>query len=502
MGNVIQTNVASLGAQRSLARTNNELGTTFQRLSTGLRINSARDDAAGLQISNKLTSQINGLGVATRNANDGISLAQTAEGALQETTNILQRIRDLSIQASNGSLGSSERSAVQDEVSQLIQEVDRISSTTSFGSRKLLDGTFGSSSFQVGAQANETINIQVTSSAAAKIGVARVEVASATVSTGLGRVLAAAGTVGASNVAGGNFVIAGKASSTVVGVAASSARELQDVINGASGTTGVQADARTVVRLSGLSAAGNVTFTLGSDTGGSTATASISATVTSTTDLSDLADAINKEASKTGISAVINGTGATIDLISENGDDITILDFAVDAPAAGASTITVTGRDYANGAATDAITLTENTNDSTRAMGNVRLTSADAFSVTSADATINPTVPESSTLAKVSTIDVSTAIGAQDAITVVDGAIASIDNDRAKLGAVQNRLQSTISNLGNIIENVSAARSRTRDTDFAAETANLAKNQVLQQAGLSILAQANASSQSVLSLLQ
>ena len=161
MGNVISTNVASINAQRNLLGTTNSLQTNFQRLSSGLRINSAKDDAAGLQISNSLTSQINGLTVAARNANDGISLAQTAEGALQETTNILQRIRDLSIQSANGTNSASERSALQQEVSQLQQELNRIAETTRFGGRKLLDGTFGTSNMQVGAKANETIQVTI-----------------------------------------------------------------------------------------------------------------------------------------------------------------------------------------------------------------------------------------------------------------------------------------------------------------------------------------------------
>ncbi|MCW9016547.1 MAG: hypothetical protein OQJ89_06270, partial [Kangiellaceae bacterium] len=170
MGNVIQTNVSSIGAQRSLTRTNNDLATTFQRLSTGLRINSARDDAAGLQISNSLTSQINGLGVAVRNANDGISLAQTAEGALQETTNILQRMRDLSIQSANGTNSQSQRDALQAEISQLQLEINRIADTTSFGSRNLLDGTFGVTQLQVGAQANQTIGVTINSATGANLG--------------------------------------------------------------------------------------------------------------------------------------------------------------------------------------------------------------------------------------------------------------------------------------------------------------------------------------------
>jgi len=171
MGNVLSTNVSSINAQRNLLTVNGKLSQTFQRLSSGLRINSAKDDAAGLQISNGLTSQVNGLTVASRNANDGISLAQVAEGALQETTNILQRIRDLAIQSANGSNGPSERAALNAEVQQLVLEVDRIANTTRFGSRNILTGTLTGSQFQVGAQAFETINLSINSARADDLGI-------------------------------------------------------------------------------------------------------------------------------------------------------------------------------------------------------------------------------------------------------------------------------------------------------------------------------------------
>lgn len=502
MAMVINSNILSLNSQRALGRSSNDLKTSMARLSSGLRINSAKDDAAGLAIADRMTSQIRGLSQAVRNANDGISLAQTAEGALQESTNILQRIRELSIQSANGSNGSSEREALQAEVSQLQAELTRIADTTAFGGKKLFDGTFGQASFQVGSEANQTISFSLTQTGAANIGVQRVEVASATANTGLGRVIAAATTAAANNVAGGAITITGKATATVTAAAASSAREVAALINTETANTGVEADARTVVRLGSLSAAGNVTFTLTSDTGTSTNSATISATISLNTDLTELADKINADSGATGIQAVLADGGASVDLISENGDDIIIETFAVDDPAAGGSTITVTGRDYDNAASTDAVVLTENTNDSTRAMGVVRASSKDAFSVTSADATINPTTPETSALAKVSSIDISTVSGAQNAIDIIDGAISTLDGTRADLGAVQNRLSSTIANLESVVENVSAARSRIQDADFAAETANLTRAQILQQAGVAMLAQANATPQTVLSLLQ
>lgn len=495
MGNVIQTNVSSLGAQRSLGNTNQALATTFQRLSTGLRINSAKDDAAGLQISNKLTSQINGLGVASRNANDGISLAQTAEGALQETTNLLQRIRDLSIQSANGSNSSSQRNALQAEVGQIQQEINRISDTTSFGGRNLLDGTFGSSSFQVGSQAFETINLTVGNFAGDAIGNRTRDLntaAGAAAISELGGLLAAT-TVTANGVTG-NLTISGDASSGAF-AAAGSANTVATSINAQSGTTGVTADARTTIGLS-FSADDTVTFDLA---GSNTTAVSITATI-SGGDLTELADAINAEAGKTGLTAVIDGT--EIKLTSEAGDDITLDNFD---DAGNAITLTVQGYNYtgetALAASTDAVT--EAGDDAFRAVGTVRLSSDGSFTTLASAATIDGTTTTNvSTLDSVSNIDISTQIGAQTALDVVDSALTLVDSSRADLGAIQNRLSSTISNLGNIIENVSAARSRVRDTDFAVETAELAKNQVLQQAGLSVLAQANASTQSVLSLLQ
>ncbi len=492
MGNVIQTNVSSIGAQRSLNKTNNDLATTFQRLSTGLRINSAKDDAAGLQISNKLTSQINGLTVAARNANDGISLAQTAEGALQETTNLLQRIRDLSVQSANGSNSTEARQALQAEVGQLQSEINRIAETTSFGGRNLLDGSFGSSSFQVGSQAFQTINVTLSSSSGADIGNNSTTLAGTGTSVGLGRATAAANTAGANNVAGAVTVSGSAGSTTAITLAGLSAKESADLINLESASSNVTADARTTIGLASVDN-GNVAFSLsGKNTTAVTITAGVAGG-----DLTSLADAINDNTSDTGIVATVES--GELKLTSERGDDIVIEGYTNS--AGGTATLNTYGYD-GTGTAVDAITLTDGGTDSSRASGVVKLDSSSSFTSTSDNVAIAVVATSVSSLATVDSVDISTSIGAQNALSVIDSALSSIDSNRADLGAVQNRLTSTISNLNNIVENVSAARSRIRDTDFAVETASLAKNQVLQQAGLSILAQANASSQSVLSLLQ
>jgi len=499
MGNVIQTNVASLGAQRSLGRTNEALQTTFQRLSTGLRINSAKDDAAGLQISNALTSQINGLGVAVRNANDGISLAQTAEGALQESTNILQRMRDLSIQSANGSNSGTERAALQQEVAQLQSELNRIADTTRFGSTSLLDGSFATKSLQVGAQANETISVTISGARATNLGDNRVNAAG----SGIGEVAAADATPAANTVAAQVLTINGNlgTSTATVGVN-NSAATIAGLVNAETGATGVSADARTAVRLSGLDTTGTVSFSI-AGTGG--VASNISVNVTSVGDLSDLASAINATSGRTGIIATSNG--ATLDLVNEAGDDITIDAWNVGTADDGTGTATITALNY-DGTSTTAETTNlvdaaGGATDATRISGQLRFSSGSAYTVaTDTGTTLLGAASVSSGLTAVSDVNISTQNGAQGAISTIDAAISAVDSQRASLGAVQNRLTSTISNLGSIIENASAARSRIRDTDFAAETATLAKNQVLQQAGLSILAQANASSQSVLSLLQ
>lgn len=510
MGNVIQTNVSSISAQRSLGRTNQALATTFQRLSTGLRINSAKDDAAGLQISNSLTSQINGLGVAVRNANDGISLAQTAEGALQETTNILQRIRDLSIQSANGSNSASERSALQQEVSQLQQEVNRIAETTSFGGRNLLDGTFGTTQLQVGAQANQTIGVTINNARSTNIGTNNVNIdGTLNVSTAIADT-AVALTNGV--VAGEDLTVSGSFGSATLDVlAGQTANSIAALVNANTAATGVEAQARTQVELNTLSGTGDLSFNIGTTSGEdgnlTTQNAVINVTITATNDLSSLAEAINAQTAATGV--VAESTGSAITLTNEEGRDIYIENFGQDTNAGATTGLTVnfqaldeTGANSGAAAVLDSTLATNQ--DSSKAGGNITFSSSNVFTVTSAagGGLFAATTANASALTNVASIDIGTQQGAQNAIAVLDGAIQGIDSNRASLGAIQNRLDSTISNLGSIIENVSAARSRIRDTDFAAETANLAKNQVLQQAGLSILAQANASSQSVLSLLQ
>lgn len=482
----VVTNTSSLNAQRNLTKSGEGLATSMQRLSSGMRINSAKDDAAGLQISNRLTSQVNGLGVAQRNANDGISMAQTAEGAMQESTNILQRMRELSLQSANGSNSASDREALQKEVSALQTELTRIAETTSFGNTKLLDGTYGTKQFQVGANAYETISVSLSSVKAAQIGMQKSDLGSTTVA-GLGQVAATTATgtavAGTNGVAAGTLTLNGK-NTTPEAITISnndSAKTIAAAVNSKSDITGVFADARTEVQLSSLVGSA-ISFEL-NDT-----------VISSAGSFTDIANAINQKSTQHGVTAEIDGSN--LKLTDENGNDIRIENFS-------GGTVAMAGAPY-NGTAS-AVTSTLGAATGTDSMvvaGTVRLSGNETFSSTASSLTVGATTgATASALEAVSTVDIGTATGAQNALSIIDGAIASIDSQRASLGAVQNRFSHTISNLANIQENVSASRSRIQDTDFAVETAVMTKNQILQQAGTSILAQANQIPQAAISLL-
>ncbi|TWH64367.1 flagellin-like hook-associated protein FlgL [Azomonas agilis] len=772
MALTVNTNIPSLNTQRNLNNTSNALSVSMQRLSTGSRINSAKDDAAGLLTSNRLTSQISGLGVAVRNANDGISLSQTAEGALQQSTTILQRMRDLAVQSANGSNSDSDRTALQKEISALQNELTRIADTTTFGGRKLLDGSFGTSNFQVGANAYETINVRLNSASAKDIGSYQVG-SDDKVSSTVGTVPTSANldTVTGSIVSGngsgftaGSVKVVGSGQEATVKIAADdSAKSLAAKFN--SVIPGLTATARTVIKADLQTAStdqlGSFTLTVGS--GSSAQSVNLVGVATN----KDLTDQINSNSSKLGLSASLGADGnvviesstgenisfgaitggATLALQAQDADgdygdvatvdangaktavgylqlnssesyaitdakkDITLNEIELDVIAAattnattgyenvvmsfnnitvGANTINMNGQ-YFNDTATlmsaisaadtekllvvdttagtikskngETITFgtlshwerdtnsseaaefsaiasvnltggtidfqsiaasTATVDDTTRnvavndlklavvkaaavdyltldkvTVGNTELTleagvritdtaslisalknattesgqkasdfldfgtigtnsirSKDGSSIifgiiqqvstagvtTAADATNTISYAKllSSTDAYATTavaahttataaaetfevevaggselfgdpkavqntvaeIDISTADGAQRALSVIDNALAGIDTQRADLGAVQNRFENTISNLQNIAENATAARGRITDTDFAAETANLSKLQIMQQAGTAILAQAKQLPQAVLSLLQ
>ena len=474
MAITVNTNVTSLKSQKNLNGANNALQTSMERLSSGLRINSAKDDAAGLQISNRLTSQINGLDVAQRNANDGISIAQTAEGAMQTSTDILQRMRDLSLQSANGSNSTEDRAAMQKELSALQTELTRISDTTSFGGQKLLDGTYGTQKFQVGANANETISVTLGDVAANKIGNNTISGAGTVYGKAATTNLATAiGTV--TGVAG--FAINGK---TVVVGADAYVTTVADDINKAG--TGVKAEASLSTTLKGLSL---------TDTGKLNIVSKAGAKV-------DSYDLSTYKGDSKALAADLGKAGYDISYDTDTGD-ITINAKGVD------------GVELTGGTTTSTAILGDNkandTNTSVSVASSLNLSSSDKFRV-SGGAAVNELLGGgviatggSSTLNSVSKIDINTAKGAQDALAVIDAAIAGIDSSRSDLGAVQNRMSFTINNLNNISTNVSDARSRIQDVDFAKETATMTKQQILSQTSSAMLAQANQLPQVALSLL-
>lgn len=489
MAITVNTNVTGMTAQRNLNQSSNALATSMERLATGSRINSAKDDAAGLQISNRLNSQVRGLGVAMKNASDGISIAQTAEGAMNESTSILQRMRDLALQSANGTNSSEDRKAIQKEVSALKNELTRIAETTSFGGQNLIDGTFGSRTLQVGANSNETIDLSLKDVSADAIGSHRTTLAAGAAATdGFGAAATQAATAGDNGITGNDVTIKGAQNSTITVANNATAEEVASQINAETYKTGVTAEARSEALLSGLTATGQISF----DLNGS----AISANVDNTGDLSSLADAINGKSSETGIKASVDGGNLT--LVNEDGDDIKISDFA-------GANITVQGKDMDGNTAGKARLLTAGgSTDSVTVAGAIRLNSTESFSAQSSASNTSldlKTTAEFSTLSSVATVDLATQSGAQSAIAILDGAIGMIDAQRSDLGAMQNRLNSTINNLANTRENAAAGMSRIKDVDFAQETVNLTKQQILQQAGTSILAQAKQIPQAALSLL-
>ncbi|CRQ87326.1 MULTISPECIES: flagellin [Stenotrophomonas] len=392
MAQVINTNTMSLNAQRNLSTSGSSLATTIQRLSSGSRINSAKDDAAGLAISERFGTQIRGTDVAIRNANDGISLAQVAEGSLTEIGNNLQRVRELSVQASNATNSASDRKALQAEVTQLVSEIDRVAKQSDFNGTKLLDGTFSSQLFQVGANAGQAIAIDKTIDA--KAG----SLGTSTFATGATAALAA-------STDGARF------SGTVMGV---------DI-----GTVEVKA-------------------------GATTADASKA-----------VATAINAKIGEAGIYAEANADGSLKLSSVKEGKAVAAADIALMR-----SDYDATAKTWGTAAAAGAYTAGTDTS------------------------------------ANVQKLDVSTVLGAQQALEVVDKALGAINSTRADLGAIQNRFTSVVANLQTSSENLSASRSRIKDTDFAKETAELTRTQILQQAGTAMLAQANQVPQGVLSLLR
>lgn len=573
---VINTNVASLNSQRQLMNSGNALDQATERLSSGKRINSAKDDAAGLAISNRMTSQVRGLDQAIRNANDGVSLVQTAEGALQEVTNILQRMRELSIQSANGIYADDDRKSLNAETIQLKLELDRISSSTSFNGQNLLDGTLRSTKLQIGSEANQIIDVSVPSFTTSALGGSSGDIVGEPAATGLAALnLLTAGDLIINDTAIADLTTGTTLSNTLA------------LMNASLDGKGAVASARTEVRAantgSGILVAGSSSLTLTVVDGNNNTQSYV---ITDTTSLKHLVEKINTE---TGVQATLNDAGKLV-LSRDDALSITINDTSLNNSASGladattnfslvltdtsadkrgvkieAGTITqaemlalgvdmqdndknlqgVTvgaglsalkkGDLMINGveinamalpgptAAANLAVLIQKINEQSAATGVVvfpgagvsnlgmRSVSGAEISIKYGDTAVAATVASQVGLQErnasegsgsISSVDISTVDGAQKAIGIIDVAIEQVNETRSRLGAVNNRLEFTVSNLANISEKTSAARSRIVDADFAAETAALSRSQVLQQASTAMLAQSNARPKEVLSLLR
>lgn len=530
MAITINTNVTAMTAQRNLNSASSSVADSMQKLSSGLRINSAKDDAAGLQISNRLTNQTNGLNVAMRNANDGVSMAQTAEGAMSESTTIMERMRELALQSANGSNSDKDRDAMQTEMGELQSEMNRIADTTSFGGQNLLDGSFGDSegktSFQIGANSNETQSLGLMDVSAHAIGrdyknleagPTGVEVKAGT-STGDGAF--------SLNINGNSHDIAITKDMT--------ADDIKNKLNNIDGLSDIGVEAVTTsakeatpssLALTGLTltAGDSATFKVGDKDytldSGFTDKASLQTSLDKTFKDSGL----TVEATGADAFSIKDSTGKNIEFTATLHNTA---DKTKSAVAASKLTIPATGTELVqnlvgkgNTAAvvpSTKVTTTDGEAAIDAATTGFKLdfskmkldTSIESISYTTKgiDAANDKTdeamkIGTDTTTESVASLDLSTQAGAQNAIDVLDSAMEQVDSKRAEIGAFQNRMTHTMSNLANINENVNASNSRIKDVDFASETINMTKGQILQQAGTSILAQAKQIPQAALSLL-
>jgi len=479
MALVINTNVMSLNAQRNLSTSANQLATSLQRLSSGLRINSAKDDAAGLAISERLTSQINGLTVAARNANDGISLAQTAEGDLAQIGNNLQRMRELAVQSANASNSASDRAALNAEVQQLAQEIDRVAQASSFNGVKLLDGSFQAQTFQVGANATASDQITVSSIANAR-------------SNALGAFNGYQATAQSVTFAGGGGTFTVNTGAGAVAVAggatlATDAKVLVNAIN-AQGINGLTATANATTAAGNLTGAGVVSVAGNSTVSINGITVTIAGSATAASNISNALTAINAQSAATGVTAV--DTGAGLRLSAADGRNIIVSGFAAGG-ATGANAASYGLGGLTNHTATFDVSYIAPTGVTAITFGGTMTTGL---------GTTAKTIAQTGTA--VSAIDVTTSGNARNALASIDAALGQISSARASLGATQNRFQSVVASLQTTAENLTASRSRIQDADFASETAAMTKAQILQQAGTAMVAQANSAPQNVLSLLR
>lgn len=497
----INHNIAALNTYRQLTGNTGATSKSLEKLSSGMRINRAGDDAAGLAISEKMRGQIRGLNQASSNAQDGISLIQTAEGALNETHSILQRMRELAVQASTDTNTANDRAEIQKEIDQLATEITRISNDTEFNTQKLLNGGItsaglGESTFQIGANANQKLTINVGAMDAKTLGVSR-DTIGASVATGATDISGASisGTPGAAVVNGatisvsvadntGNIAELTGKGLTITGGAAGAEYNGFTVTLGDNTTEEINVDytAKTItINLDLTNGASNDISALTVNTTGGSAPAGGAFTFAG--DASGLAAGDAGALAGTTTGGVAADPSQTIVTFSDGGSnsvDVVVADTATSVAGTGA---------FAG--------LSFTTDDVTSAAGDINV----ATQVASA-ATFNTTTGATTDAVTAAGIDVSTRTAANSAITQIDTAISTVSSERAKLGAYQNRLEHTINNLGTTSENLTASESRIRDVDMAKEMMEFTKNNILSQAAQAMLAQANQQPQSVLQLLQ
>lgn len=489
---IINSNISALSAQANIAKANDGFNAAMTRLSSGLRINAANDDAAGMAISQKMSAQIMGLNQAVRNATDGKNMLDTLDSAHVEISNALMRIRELAVQSANDTNGGTERGNIGTEASQLIAEINRIARNTTFNGVKVMDGSFEKKQFQIGADLGQTLEFSVDSAAATEIGAFKLR---SSVS------IAAAGGV----TGGKQLIVSGQAGNTeIMTTPGMSARELAAAVNAASAETGVQATAVSKAKLSDLTSVGKLTFSVNDQPIGTVA-------ISDPNDLRSLRDAINTKTTSTGVTATMGRDNSEIILTDPTGKNISITDYvATDSGLAAEPTVKLTAlnTDGTPDAVVDEMTL-ENTAPDATVTGQLTFTSTQTFSVNSAviDTGAGETgflseTANSSTLEAVADINLSTAESSAEAIAIIDVAIQRISQVRGMFGAMSNRLDATVSNLTSISVSMQAAKSQIVDADFAKESTDLARGQILSQAATAMLAQANSSAQNVMSLLR
>ena len=525
MSTVINTNVPAIVAKSNMDRVQRELESSIAKLSSGSRINKAADDAAGMAVANRMESQIRGLTMAVRHAKDGQNLIDTADGAQIEVSNILQRLRELAVQASSDTLDTNNRTFLNAEATALKAEINRIADQTRWNNLNLIDGTYSSKLFQVGFKGSETIDVTIEDASTTAIGAYNL-LSESFVGTG----------TDAHAIIATNLTITGYLGSTTVTVPVSasttntSVERLAADINAVKELTGVEATAVTKAEIHSLSAVGTVTFDIygNKPVSGSEATSKfvVSAEIADTEDLNPLITAINNLTASTGISAKIGSTAASAILTHSTGEDIEIRALTIAGATAGHFQMRALDK-FGNNLGTADDTLHRsvatgfddnitvgNASGTAIVVGQMTLTSIKSFVVTGDAGTDETGYFEANNqagsadsggtaqLSTVASLSLDTQEHASDAIATLDGAIAKIDGQRSDLGAISNRLSHVVDNNTAMITNTESSKSHILDTDFAIETTKLTRTQILQQAATSMLAQANASKQSVLALLQ